>query len=358
MKIIHFDLAAGFRGGQRQALLLHRNLRQLGIDSLLAVDARGRLRAKAEADGIGGVLPLDLKTARSTTISRLLSLPRVWSMLRRERPDIVHFHEPASLLYRPFAGRALTVETRRVSFPIKPLSVRLKYRPIDLHVGVSDEITDYLRSFGLEHVHTVRSAIDVARFEREPAQRPLAGRPGFKLLYVGAFHKMKGIDVLLAAFRRLAAADASIELHLVGDGELLDGFRGELGALGLADRAVFHGYREDTEVFYADADAVLITSTYGEGSNGIIKEATAAGVPVIASDLACNAELIAHGIDGLLFRNGDADDLAARVAELRRGDLRFDPQRLRARAREWSDEQMSARYLDLYRRHLGDPRKA
>ena len=357
MKIIHFDLADGFRGGQRQALLLHRNLRQQGIDSLLAVDARGRLRAKADADGIGGLLPLDLTTARSTTISRLLSLPRVWSMLHREQPDIVHFHEPASLLYRPLAGRALTVETRRVSFPIKPLSVRLKYRPIDLHVGVSDEIADYLRSFGLEHVYTVRSAIDVGRFERVARERAPAARPGFRLLYVGAFHKMKGIDVLLAAFRRLAAADASIELHLVGDGELLPGFRGALEASGLADRAVFHGYREDTETFYADADAVLVTSTYGEGSNGIIKEAMAAGVPVIASDLACNAELIEHGVEGLLFRNGDADDLAARVVELQRGDTRFDPQRLRERAREWSDEQISARYLELYRRYLADARK-
>jgi L-malate glycosyltransferase len=356
VKIVHFDLAAGFRGGQRQALLLHRNLRQAGAQSLLAVDAGGRLRRKAADDGIDGLAPLALSRARPDALGRLLSVPAVTALLRRERPDVVHFHEPASLMYWPLARRALTVETRRVTFPIKPASVRLKYRPIDLHVGVSEEISGYLRGLGLAPVHTVRSAIDLARFERPPAQRPLAGRAGFKLLYVGAFHKMKGTDVLLAAFVRLAAADVGLELHLVGDGELQAGFRAGLEAAGLGGRAIFHGFREDTEAFYADADVVLVPSTYGEGSNGIIKEAQAAGRPVVASDLACNAELVEHGVDGLLFRNGDDADLARCVGELRAGRWRLDPQRLRDSAARHADGHMSAAYLALYQRHLASAR--
>lgn len=352
MKVVHFDLAPIFRGGQRQALLLHRDLRQAGVDSLLAVDAAGRLRRKAEADGIDGLVPLEVSRTRPDALGRLRTAPAVMRLLRRVRPDVVHFHEPASLLYWPLAGRALKVETRRVSFPIKPMSVRLKYRPLDLHVGVSDEIADYLRSFGLRDVHTIRSGIDLARFEHPPHTRPLAGRHGFRLLYIGAFHKMKGVDLLLEAFARLAAASPAFELHLVGDGDLLPDFRRDLESRGLGDRAVFHGFREDTEVFLADADAVLIPSTHGEGSNGIVKEAMAAGKPPIASDLACNAELIEPGVDGLLFRNGDAADLAERVLQLQRGDWTFDPQRLRGKAASFSDARMSAAYLALYREHL------
>jgi len=359
MKVLHFDLAAGFRGGQRQALLLHRNLLQAGIDSLLTVDAAGRLREKAAQDNIGGIVPLAVSRIRPDALARLRSSAAVMRLIRRARPDIVHFHEPASLLYGPLAGSALRVQTRRVSFPIKPMSVRLKYRPLELHVGVSEEIATYLRSLGLDHVHTVHSGIDLARFEHAPAARPLAGNPHFKLLYVGAFHKMKGIEVLLAAFCRLAAADIDrrLQLHLVGDGELLPSFRRDLEQQGLADRAVFHGFREDTEAFLADADAVLVPSTYGEGSNGIIKEAMAAGRAVIASDLACNAELMQAGVDGLLFRNTDAVDLAQKVTELQRGEWTFDPERLRATAARFSDTRMSSAYIELYQQYLAERSK-
>lgn len=352
MKIVHFDLAPGFRGGQRQALLLHRNLRRAGIDSIFAVDAAGRLHEKARRDGIDGIAALPVRRARPDAVGRLLSARPVARLLRQQRPDVVHFHEPASLMFWPLAGTALTVHTRRVSFPVKPLSVRLKYRPLDLHVGVSDEISHYLRQLGLKRVHTVRSGIDLARFEKPPGERPLAGLPGFKLLYVGAFHKMKGLDLLLAAFTKLAAADPSISLHLVGDGELLDGWRADLRKRGLDERAVFHGFREDTENFLADADAVLVPSTFGEGSNGIIKEAMAAGRPVVASDLACNAELVEHGVDGLLFRTGDASDLALRVRELQAATWTLDPQRLRESAAALSDTAMSDAYIDLYQRYL------
>ncbi len=362
MKVLHFDLAAGFRGGQRQALLLHRNLLLAGIDSLLTVDAAGRLREKAAQDNIAGIVPLEVSRMRPDALARLRSSVSVLRLFRRVRPDIVLFHEPASLLYGPLAGSALRVQTRRVSFPIKPMSVRLKYRPLDLHVGVSEEISTYLRSLGLHHVHTVHSGIDLERFERPPASRPLAGNPHFKLLYVGAFHKMKGIEVLLAAFCKLASADVDrkLQLHLVGDGELLPAFRRDIEQQGLADRAVFHGFREDTEAFLVDADAVLVPSTYGEGSNGIIKEAMASGRPVIASDLACNAELMQAGVDGLLFRNTDAADLAQKIIELQRGDWIFDPDHLRATAARFSDTRMSSAYIDLYQRYLAErrPRKS
>ncbi|MCB1641381.1 MAG: glycosyltransferase [Xanthomonadales bacterium] len=349
MKVLHVDLAPIFRGGQRQALMLHRHLRQAGVDSLLAVAAGGRLQAKAMADGVEGLRPLSVRALRSTTLSRLLAWPAMWRLLRRERPDVLHFHEPASLLYRPLAGTALTVQTRRVSFPIKPSSVRLKYQPIDLHVAVSDEIAGYLRGLGLAPVHTVRSAIDNGRFQGVPDPGPI-GTP-LRLLYIGAFHKMKGIEVLQQAFIELAGA-MNCSLDVVGDGELLAPFQAALQSAGLGERLRVHGYREDTERYLGQADVVLVPSTYGEGSNGMIKEALAAGRPVIASDLPCNGELIEHGRSGLLFRNGDAADLAARVLELAQGQWSLPPARLRAAALGWADSAMGEAYLALYERYL------
>lgn len=351
MKVLHFDLAPIFRGGQRQALMLHRQLRLAGINSLLAVAQGGRLQAKADGDGIEGLRPLPLRMLRSTTLSRLLAWPAVRRLIRAEQPQVLHFHEPASLLYRPLADGALTVHTRRVSFPIKPSSVRLKYQPIDLHVAVSNEIAGYLRGLGLAPVHTVRSAIDNQRFQSVPDPEPIGTQP--RLLYVGAFHKMKGIEVLQRAFLSLAPS-LDCTLDVVGDGDLLDPFVAAIGEAGLQARLRVHGYREDTERFLGQADVVLVPSTYGEGSNGMIKEALAAGRPVIASDLACNRELIEHGRSGLLFANGDAADLARQISEFCAGRWSFAPKRLRDLALGWSDSAMAEAYLALYREALAN----
>lgn len=351
MKVLHFDLAHEFRGGQRQALMLHRHLLHAGVDSRLLVDGDGGLRRAADDARIGGMLPLPIRHRGPPILVRLRVAARVAAVLRDFKPDVVQFHEPASMAYWPLARSALRVHTRRVSFPIKPSSVRLKYRAMHAHVGVSQEITMYLGSLGLAPVETIHSGIDLERFRRPPGKRPLHGAPGFKLLYVGAFHKMKGIEVLAAAFVRLAAEYPDLMLHLVGAGDRLDGLLATIGAQGLRERVHVHGFRPDTESFLADADLVLVPSTYGEGSNGAIKEAMATGRTVIASDLAAHHELIEHGRDGLLFRNGDAGDLATRIRECRLGRWSLAPDAIRASVERWGEARMGAAYLDLYRRH-------
>lgn len=351
MKVLHFDLAREFRGGQRQALMLHRHLLHAGVDSRLLVDGAGGLRRFADDAGTGGVLPLPIRHRGPPILARLRVAARVAAALRDFKPDVVQFHEPASMAYWPLARSALRVHTRRVSFPIKSSSVRLKYRAMHVHVGVSREIADYLGRLGLSPVETIHSGIDLDRFRRPPGVRPLQGAPGFRLLYVGAFHKMKGIEVLTAAFLRLARQDPDLMLHLVGAGELLDGLLATVAAQGLRERVHAHGFRPDTESFLADADLVLVPSTYGEGSSGAIKEAMATGRTVIASDLAAHRELIEHGRDGLLFRNRDPEDLATRILECRTGRWPLAAGDLQASVERWGEARMGAAYLDLYRRY-------
>lgn len=352
MKVLHFDLAREFRGGQRQALMLHRHLLCEGVDSRLLVDADGGLRHAASDAGITGALPVAIRHRGPPALARLHAAPQVAAILRDMAPDVVQFHEPASMIYWPLVRSALRVQTRRVSFPIKRSSVRLKYRPMHLHVGVSQEISDYLGSLGLAPVTTIHSGIDLERFRRAPPARPLGDAPGFKLLYVGAFHKMKGIEVLGAAFAQLATEDQDLMLHLVGAGDRLEGLLQTLAAHGLSQRVQVHGFRPDTESFLADADLVLVPSTYGEGSNGAIKEAMAAGRRVIASDLAGHRELVAHGHDGLLFASGSAADLADRIREVRAGRWPLDPAAIQVSVERWGEARMGQAYLDLYRRGL------
>lgn len=354
MKVLHFDLAREFRGGQRQALMLHRHLLRVGIDSHLLVDVLGGLRAAAHSAQLGGVETLTISHRGPPALARVRAAPAVAALIRKLQPDVVQFHEPASMIYWPLTGRALRVQTRRVAFPIKSSSLWLKYRAMHRHVGVSDEISSYLRTRGLQPVETIHSGIDLERFRCPPKSRPLRDAPGYKLLYVGAFHRMKGVELLAEAFVRLAAQDPSLQLHLVGAGELLDGLLANLASPGLRERVHAHGFRPDTESFLADADLVLVPSTYGEGSNGAIKEAMAAGRTVIASDLAGHRELVEHGRDGLLFANGDVDDLVARIREARQGQWSLATEVLSASVERWGEARMGEAYRALYQRHANE----
>jgi glycosyltransferase involved in cell wall biosynthesis len=73
--------------------------------------------------------------------------------------------------------------------------------------------------------------------------------------------------------------------------------------LGLEDRIEFCGYVRSAEIL-PKLDMVVVPSIDGEGSNAVIKEAWAAGVPVLVSDLPSNTELVTHGEDGLVFSSG------------------------------------------------------
>jgi glycosyltransferase involved in cell wall biosynthesis len=83
-----------------------------------------------------------------------------------------------------------------------------------------------------------------------------------------------------------------------------------------------------------------------------ILEAHAAGVPVLASDLGGMAEMVRHGVDGLLFRVGDPQDLAARLWELvENPDLLS---RLRAGIPPvWTLEQEFIEMMEIYREAVG-----
>ena len=89
----------------------------------------------------------------------------------------------------------------------------------------------------------------------------------------------------------------------------------------------------------------------------VVLEAMAAGVPVLATDVAGVPEAIRHGRDGLIVPPGDADRLAAAVAGIVRGHFDWSAMRASAAARQsqlFSDDSMAAGVADVYREVLAD----
>jgi glycosyltransferase involved in cell wall biosynthesis len=140
---------------------------------------------------------------------------------------------------------------------------------------------------------------------------------GAGLLFVGRLAGVKGVPILLEAFRRLAPRFPVARLTLVGGGPDRDALERLAETLGVADRVSFEGYRTRDEVgaYLRDCDLFVLPS-FAEGVPVVLMEAMAARRAVVATRVAGVAELVEDGVSGLLVPPGDVDTLTAAIERL------------------------------------------
>src|SRR5206468_10956974 len=134
---------------------------------------------------------------------------------------------------------------------------------------------------------------------------PAAGKV---LLWVGRMEPVKGLDVLLAACRRLSDGGVNYRLYLVGDGSLRAGLEKETQKRGLAAVVTFVGVRRREQLadWYRAADLTVLPSR-SEGVPNVLRESLACGTPFVASRVGGIPEIA----DERLSRLVPPDDPAA-----------------------------------------------
>jgi glycosyltransferase involved in cell wall biosynthesis len=132
---------------------------------------------------------------------------------------------------------------------------------------------------------------------------------------VGRLAPQKGYHVLLDAAAHLLQAAPETVFLIIGSGRLAEALQAQAQSLGIADRVVFTGARTDVEELYATMDC-FVSSSLWEGLPTVVMESMAAGVPVVATAVAGNCELLTHEESGLLVTPGDATGLAAAILRL------------------------------------------
>jgi sugar transferase (PEP-CTERM/EpsH1 system associated) len=251
--------------------------------------------------------------------------------------------------------------------------VRRAYRPfVDHYVAVSGDLTHYLvddigipatrvtRIVNGVDTRTFRPRIDAARVPGCPFADP-------QLVLVGTVGRLQAVknQVLLArAFAHAVAASpalrARLRLVIVGDGPMRSKISGVLAAAGVADLAWLPGMRGDVADLLRSLDLFVLPSQ-AEGISNTILEAMATGLPVIATDVGGNAELIEDGVTGSLVPSADVGALAAAIARHAQSPAlaRTMGHAGRARAeRLYGLETMVAQYSALYDRLLARRRRA
>ncbi|QYJ16093.1 D-inositol-3-phosphate glycosyltransferase [Rubrobacter xylanophilus DSM 9941] len=158
--------------------------------------------------------------------------------------------------------------------------------------------------------------IDTSRIAGLP--RNTSEPPPLRVGFIGTLAPHKGCDILIRAFRMLPP-EVEAELRVYGNLERFKPFVRHLRQLAAGDRRIsFTGpfRREEVGEVLSGLDVLVVPSRWYENQPGVILEAFAARMPVVATDLGGMSEFVRHEENGLLFGLDDPADLARQLRRL------------------------------------------
>lgn len=309
-------------------------------------------------------------------------LPRLVSEFRRLRPAIVHTRNLAALeasLPAWLAGVPARVHGEH-GWDVSDLRgasrkhrlIRRAYRPFVSHyIALSRHLADYLHQqvgVPVSRMSQIYNGVDVTRFHPAAAPERPEGCPfgpeTFLVGTVGRLEVVKDQALLAEAFatavRSSPAARARLRLAIVGEGSQRARIESVLREAGVLDLAWLPGARHDVPAILRGLDAFVLPSL-AEGISNTILEAMASGLPVAATAVGGNVELVEEGVTGRLVPAAAPVALSAVLLE-----WLADPARARALGRagravaeaRFGLDRMAADYQNVYQSLLTRGRAA
>ena len=262
--------------------------------------------------------------------------PGIIALLRELRPAIVHTRNLAALeaaLPAWIAGvpaRLHGEHGRDVGdldgSNVRYQRVRRLFRPfVTRYIALSPDLEFYLRErvgVPASRIDQIYNGVDTSRFVPVPVRAPIADCPfqGSAYWLVGTVGRLEAVKdqtnlarAFVAAVRADPAARARLRLVLVGDGKLQRDIEAILESGGVRDLAWLAGARADVVPLLQGLDCFVLPSL-AEGVSNTVLEAMACGLPVIATRVGANAELVEENVTGRTVPAGDSGALAREIA--------------------------------------------
>jgi sugar transferase (PEP-CTERM/EpsH1 system associated) len=298
-------------------------------------------------------------------------LGRLARIMRRFRPHIVHSRNWGAIEAIPaarLAGVPVAIHSEHgyevdmlAGLPKRRRIIRRSvYAVADAVFTVTEELRAYHARqawFSAERIRVLPNGVDTARFKRRSEEREeIRRRLGLSgdcmvLGSVGRMVPIKDHQTLLQAAENLGGRGIAVRLLLAGSGPELQRYQQFAnGSAELSERVVFVGSTKEVPALLNALD-IFVLPSLSEGMSNTLLEAMASSLPVVATNVGGNPELVEDGRSGWLFQPGDVSGLTAKLERLTK-----DPnlrqalgQAARNRAvEEFSLERMIDRYRELY----------
>ena len=252
---------------------------------------------------------------------------KLMKIFKAKRYDIVYTHSWNTLIEGYLAARLCGIPklihgehgTFERSWLKDQLQTKL-WSNVDAVTVVADSLrrkmVQWFR-YATDNVFVIHNGIDRKRFYpsasfRRQMRERYGVRDKFVVGTVGRFHPVKDHFTLIRAFAQIARHLSHAVLILVGRGELESSYRKLCADLGISDRVLFVPPTSQVEQLYNMFD-VFVLSSRSEGCSNVLLEAMACGLPVIATRVGGNPELVEHERSGWLVPAGDVAALAGRM---------------------------------------------
>lgn len=364
MKVIHL-ISGGDSGGAKTHVLSLLQSLSRSIDVTMVCFLEGPFSQEARELGI----PTEVYPSRN--------IPGTLRLLKKKiidgKFDLIHCHgargNMMGALLRHSTGLPVVTTVHsdyRLDYLGRPLS-RISYgtvntlalRLLDYRIGVSDAMVDLLisRGFDPDRLFPIYNGLDFTlsppAMDREAYLRLMGLEGGEDAVVVGIaarLNPVKDVATLIRGFAKAHAVYPNLRLLIAGDGEQREMLESLAGELGVSAQVCFAGWISDTDTFYQSIDINTLTSL-SETFPYALTEGARASLPTISSRVGGVPYLIDHGVNGLLFSPGDADELSRHLITLA-GDPRQRKHlglRLHQKAvRDYSLESTIRRQLEIY----------
>lgn len=240
---------------------------------------------------------------------------RIWRYCRSNAVQIYHSHLVLGILFGILLGIPRFHSHHSSVIRLPPWGYRLMNPLVDQYIAISRACADLLERSTGRPVAIIRNGIDVARFAGWVRR---TSRPIVQCICVGRIVEAKNYPLLLESIE-LARDTGSdkFRVTIVGEGQaqLVAGLKREIRERGLAERVELLGNRIDVPELLGQSDLFLMSSAW-EGLPISLIEATASGLPFIATDVGGCSELAYLCGNGVIVPPGDARAFADTLVAL------------------------------------------
>jgi sugar transferase (PEP-CTERM/EpsH1 system associated) len=259
------------------------------------------------------------------------------SLIRKKRVQILHMHNETALFYGTIAGKLaripILIYTEHDGVLPRRLLIAQTNRILSLLNDQVIAVSGYLRNYlvSLEKmdprkVTIIYNGVDARRFDSNSNNEEEKLKIKSELCLdgnipiVGTIARLdpeKNHQCLLRAIQKICKELPDVVLLLVGDGSIRGELQSLTASLGIINNVRFLGSRGDIPQILSIFD-IFVLSSLREGLPVALIEATAMGIPIVATNVGGNSEVVENGVNGILVSSNDEVGLAKAIVELLR----------------------------------------
>ena len=285
---------------------------------------------------------------------------------KRNEYDIIHCHivqefqTIVAVLFKIFFNKKVIVKMSssgetsdfKVLKEVKFGRLFLRWiRNVDAIISVCKKSSEEILENGFlkDTLVEIPNGIDTSKFSGDTFQ----GRKNLRnITYVGRLDSYKGVNYLLAGFKELLSKVDNIKLTIVGSGPDETVLKNMARDLNIIDVVAFKGRQEDV-LSVLDSTDIFVLPSLSEGMSNVLLEAMSCGLPVVATSVGGNRDLIKDRYNGILIEPGDSMKLSAALLELLKNDglaKKLGKEARKTVKENYSMDNVVDKYVELYSR--------